>query len=63
VRQPFIATAPPIGETRAEVAGLVEAGKLRLEVSHVLPLRQIQAAHGVQALRHTRRKIALQVVA
>jgi NADPH:quinone reductase-like Zn-dependent oxidoreductase len=63
VRQAFIATAPPIAETLTEVAALVEAGKLRPEVSHVLPLRQIQAAHGLLELRHTRGKIALQVVA
>jgi NADPH:quinone reductase-like Zn-dependent oxidoreductase len=63
VRQTFIATAPPIAETLTEVAALVEAGKLRPEVSHVLPLRQIQAAHGLLELRHTRGKIAMQVVA
>jgi NADPH:quinone reductase-like Zn-dependent oxidoreductase len=63
VRQAFITTAPPIGETLTEVATLVEAGKLRPEVSHVLPLREIQAAHGLLELRHTRGKIALQVAA
>ena len=61
VRQAFVATAPPIGETLTEVASLVEVGKLRPEVSQVLPLRQIQAAHGLLELRHTRGKIALQV--
>jgi len=63
VRQAFVASAPPIGATLREVASLVEAGKLRPEVSHVLPLRQIQAAHGLLELHHTRGKIALQVAA
>jgi NADPH:quinone reductase-like Zn-dependent oxidoreductase len=63
VRQAFIATAPPISETLTEVAALVESGKLRPEVSQVLPLRQIQAAHGLLELHHTRGKIALQVAA
>jgi len=61
VRQAFIATAPPIAETLTEVAALVAAGKFRPEVSHVLPLREIQAAHGLLELHHTRGKIAIQV--
>jgi NADPH:quinone reductase-like Zn-dependent oxidoreductase len=63
VRQAFVSTAPPIAETLTEVTALVEAGKLCPEVSHVLPLRQVQAAHGLLELHHTRGKIALQVVA
>ena len=59
VRQAFIASAPPIAETLTEISALVEAGNLRPEVSHVLPLREIQAAHGLLELRHTRGKIAL----
>lgn len=62
VQQAFVSSAPPVGETLTKVAALVEAGKLRPEVSHVLPLRQIQAAHGLLELHHTRGKIALQVV-
>jgi len=62
VRQGMVFSAPPIGETLAEVATLVDAGQIKPVVSKVLPLQEIRAAHEVIEGRHTRGKVALQVV-
>jgi NADPH:quinone reductase-like Zn-dependent oxidoreductase len=62
VRQAMVATAPPIGPVLTEVAALVDAGKLRPEVSQVLPLSEIRTAHELIEGRHTRGKIVLQVM-
>ena len=63
VRQAFAAAAPPVGSCLEEVAALVEAGRLRPEVSHVVPLQEIRKAHELIEGRHTRGKIALRVAA
>ena len=61
VRQAMVYSAPPIGPTLVEVARLVDAGQLRVEVSEVLPLAEIRRAHEMVEARHTRGKIVLQV--
>lgn len=61
VRQQFIASSPPIGQTLTEVAALVDAGKIKPEVSRVLPLQEIRRAHELIEGRHTRGKIVLRV--
>ena len=62
VRQHFMIAAPPIGKTLAEVASLVDAGKIRPVVSQVLPLQETRKAHELIEGKHTRGKIVLQVV-
>jgi len=62
VRQHMVMTAPPIGETLTEVAGMVDAGIIVPEVSKVFPLSEIRQAHELIAEGHTRGKIAVQVV-
>ncbi len=61
VRQAYVFTSPPIGETLTTVAGLVDSGKLKTHISAVFPLEEIQKAHGMIESRHTRGKIVLQV--
>lgn len=61
VRQHLVMSAPPIGETLTEVARLVDSGKLRPVVSTVLPLEEIEKAHGLVESKHTRGKIVLTV--
>ena len=62
VRQHFVTTAPPIGEVLTEVAAMVDAGKIVPEVTKVVPLPEIQQGHESIESRHTRGKIAVQVV-
>lgn len=62
VRQQMIASAPPIGPTLTEAARLVDGGQLKPVVSHILPLADIRKAHTLIEGRHTRGKMALQVV-
>jgi NADPH:quinone reductase-like Zn-dependent oxidoreductase len=61
VRQQLIASAPPIGPVLAEVARLVDTGELRIEVSRILPLAEVGAAHRLIEGRHTRGKLVIQV--
>lgn len=61
VRQAFVGSVPPIGEVLAQVAALIDNGKLTPEVSHVFPLHEIRRAHDLVESRHTRGKIALLV--
>ena len=61
VRQALVYSAPPIGPVLTEVAGMVERGELKPEVSHVLPLADIRAAHELIERRHTRGKIVLKI--
>jgi NADPH:quinone reductase-like Zn-dependent oxidoreductase len=61
VRQAMVASAPPIGETLAEVATLVDAGQIKPVVSTILPLHEIRTAHEMIEGRHTRGKLVLQV--
>jgi NADPH:quinone reductase-like Zn-dependent oxidoreductase len=53
------ASVNPNPEQLAEMSALVEAGKLRPEVSRVLPLEQVREAHEQIATHHTRGKIVL----
>lgn len=62
-RGAYITTTPPIGQVLTEVAGLIDSGKIRPTVSAVLPLQEIARGHQMIETRHTRGKIALQVVA
>jgi NADPH:quinone reductase-like Zn-dependent oxidoreductase len=59
----FVASAPPIGPTLAEVARLVDAGQIRPVVSAVLPLAEIRQAHELIESHHVAGKIVLQVTA
>jgi NADPH:quinone reductase-like Zn-dependent oxidoreductase len=62
VRQHYVMSSPPAGPVLAEVAALVDAGKLKPEVSLILPLAEARQAHELIAGGHTRGKIVLQVV-
>jgi NADPH:quinone reductase-like Zn-dependent oxidoreductase len=62
VRGGFVYSSPPIGRTLTEVAALVDEGKLRPEVSAVLPLADIRKAHEMVEARHMRGKVVLQVM-
>ena len=61
VRQAFVYSAPPIGETLTKIAELVENNCLRPEVQAVLPLADIRKAHEIVEGRHVQGKIVLQV--
>lgn len=61
VRSAFVTSAPPIGKTLTELAGLVDSGVVTPEVSTVLPLSEIRQAHQQIERRHTRGKIVLEV--
>ena len=62
VRGAMVFSAPPIGETLAEVAKLVDSGTIKPEVSAVLPLQEIRKAHQMVEAGHTCGKLVLQVV-
>jgi NADPH:quinone reductase-like Zn-dependent oxidoreductase len=62
VRQQMVMTSPPIGKTLAEVATLVDSGKIKPLVSAVMPLRDIRNGHRLVESRHTCGKIVLQVI-
>lgn len=61
VRQGFVVSAPPIRRVLTEVAKMVDAGEIKPEVSTVLPLEQVPAAHEMIEGRHTRGKIVLRI--
>ncbi len=61
VRAAMVWTNPPIGETLAEVARLVDAGKLRPHVSEIFTLDQVPDAHRLMENKHARGKIGVQV--
>ena len=61
VRQQFIGTAQAGGELLAKFASMVDAGQLKVNVSTVLPLSEIQRAHTMVEGRHTRGKLALEI--
>jgi NADPH:quinone reductase-like Zn-dependent oxidoreductase len=61
IRSALVTSAPPIGPTLTEIAGLVDAGVLRPHVSAVLPLSEIRAAHERVEGKHTRGKLALEI--
>jgi NADPH:quinone reductase-like Zn-dependent oxidoreductase len=51
----------PSSEQLSEVAELVGAGEVRVEIAQVLPLSEIRRAHELSESGHTRGKIVLQV--
>jgi NADPH:quinone reductase-like Zn-dependent oxidoreductase len=61
VRQQFIASAPPIGKTLTEIAALIDAGKIRPEVSATLPLQEVRQAHALIENHHTRGKVVMHI--
>jgi NADPH:quinone reductase-like Zn-dependent oxidoreductase len=61
VRGAMVSSSPPIAEVLTEVAALVDTGKIKPEVSAVLPLHEIRKAHQMAEAGHTRGKIVLQV--
>jgi len=61
VRQAFVLAQPHAGQL-AEIAKLVDSGKLKPIVETVLPLSQARRAHELIQTGHTRGKIVLRVV-
>lgn len=61
VRLHFVTSAPPIGKVLAEVATMVDAGKIKPHVSKVLPLQEIRTAHELVERRHTHGKLVLTI--
>jgi NADPH:quinone reductase-like Zn-dependent oxidoreductase len=59
VRAVMAGGMPPVAPVLTEGSLLVEAGKLKPVVSHILPLADAQRAHDLLATRHTRGKIIL----
>ena len=57
----MVATSPPIGKVLTELAGLVDAGKIRPHVSIIFPLEQMAEAHRAVEGKHSRGKVAIQV--
>ena len=51
----------PDGHGLEELAGLVDAGRLRVEIERVLPLAQAPEAHAISEAGRTRGKIVLEV--
>lgn len=61
VRQGFIGYAQPGGQLLAKFAQMVDAGQLKIAVSSVLPLSDIQCAHALIEARHTRGKLGVEI--
>lgn len=59
VRAVMAGGMPPVAPVLTEVSMLVEAGKLKPVVSHILPLAEARRAHDMIVTRHTRGKIIL----
>lgn len=51
----------PNAEQLAQIAGLVEAGEIRVEISEVLPLAEVRRAHELSEAGHARGKIVLTI--
>jgi len=49
------------GEQQAQIAELIDAGELKVEVGAVFPLREARAAHELSETRHVRGKIVLEM--
>jgi len=62
VRAGFIMSAPPVRETLTKVAEMVDNGDIKVTVSTILPLAEIQKAHQLIEAKHTHGKLVLQVV-
>jgi len=61
VRQQFVGYPQAGGEMLEKFAAMVDAGKLKVTVSKVLPLVEAQRAHSMVESRHTRGKLVLQI--
>jgi NADPH:quinone reductase-like Zn-dependent oxidoreductase len=61
VRQGFVGAAQSGGALLQKFAEMVDAGQLKVTVSTVLPLSEIQRAHMLVEGRHTRGKLALEI--
>ena len=61
VRQQFAGAGMAGGELLAKFAAMVDAGKLKVVVSKVLPLSEVQHAHTLVEGRHTRGKLVLEI--
>lgn len=62
VRAEMVAASPQTETVLAEAAKLIDAGKIKPEVSKLLPLSEIRQAHALSESRHTRGKIVVQVL-
>jgi NADPH:quinone reductase-like Zn-dependent oxidoreductase len=62
VRCGLVTETPPMKEVLTELVALLDSGQLKPHVSAILPLEEIHKAHAMIGGRHTRGKIALQVV-
>jgi len=60
VRQGMVFAAMPNAAALTQVAHWIDAGRLKVEVSTVLPLRDARRGHELSETRHTRGKIVLQ---
>lgn len=60
VRQGLVFAAMPNAAALTQVAQWIDAGRLKVEVSTVLPLRDARRGHELSETRHTRGKIVLQ---
>jgi len=61
VRQQFLSDGQPGGAKLATLGKLLDSGQLKVTVSQVLPLSEIQQAHKQVESRHTRGKLVLQI--
>jgi NADPH:quinone reductase-like Zn-dependent oxidoreductase len=62
VRQQFMAPGEPGGAQLAKLGALLDSGELKVTVSQVLPLSEIQQAHKQVEGHHTRGKLVLEIV-
>jgi NADPH:quinone reductase-like Zn-dependent oxidoreductase len=61
VRQGMVFAAMPNAAALTQVAQWIDAGRFKVEVSTMLPLRDARRGHELSETRHTRGKIVLQV--
>lgn len=61
VRQQMVAAGQAGGELLSKFAAMVDAGQLKVTVSTVLPLSEIQRAHTLVEARHMRGKLVLDI--
>lgn len=62
VRQDMVLSGPPIAETLARIARLVDDGQITPIVSTVMPLKDAQKGHRLVEGKHAGGKIVLQIV-
>jgi len=60
VRHGMVFAAMPNAAALAQAAQWIDAGRFRVEVTTVLPLRDARRGHELSETKHTRGKIALQ---